>query len=240
MAKFILLDTETTGTDENDHICQLAFIVLEGKKSEVYNSFCKPSLPISFGAMAIHNITNEMVETAPEYQHCEAAIALEALNTPENTLIIQNAPFDLGMLKKEGFEWRGKVIDTLRVIHHLEPDLESHGLQYLRYAKDFYKEEDQICKSMNLELKAHDALSDVVVLRQLMSYLITKVDRNIDTMVTLTQKPILYKSMRFGKHKNKPLEEVAKTDPGYLTWALKNMNTLDEDMRYSLNFYLGN
>jgi DNA polymerase III epsilon subunit-like protein len=240
MAKFILLDTETTGTDPEDRICQLAFIALEGKESTVYNDYCKAPLDIKYGAMAIHHITNEMIADAPLYWDCEAAIALDSYNEEENILIIQNAPFDLGMLKKEGFEWNGKVIDTLRVIKHLEPDLDSHALQYLRYAKDFYLEEGAICKAMDLILQPHDALSDVVVLKQLMSYLVKKVDRNIDELVQLTKKPILYKKMRFGKHKDEPLEEVAKTDPGYLNRALKNMDNLDDDLRYSLNFYLGN
>jgi len=36
MAKYILLDTETTGNSEEDRVIHLGFVVL-GKKQEVYN-----------------------------------------------------------------------------------------------------------------------------------------------------------------------------------------------------------
>jgi len=141
MAKYILLDTETTGVEEKDRICQLAFLVLDKSDIKSYDSLCKPPLPINYWAMSVHNITNEDVEDKPSFENCESALKLDELNSEENILIIQNAPFDLGMLKKEGFEWRGKLIDTLRCIKHLEPEHESHSLQYLRYALGFYKDE---------------------------------------------------------------------------------------------------
>jgi DNA polymerase-3 subunit epsilon/exodeoxyribonuclease X len=39
MAKYIILDTETTGTGENDKIIQLGYMVLgkPGERVEVYN-----------------------------------------------------------------------------------------------------------------------------------------------------------------------------------------------------------
>lgn len=237
MAKFILLDTETTGTEEKDRICQLAFVVLDKNETESYDSLCKPPLPIGYFAMSVHNITNEDVEGKPPFKECESAIKLNELNSEENILVIQNAPFDLGMLKKEGFEWKGKLIDTLRCIKHLEPEHESHSLQYLRYALGFYKEEKELAQKFGIEIKAHDALGDVIVLNILMKYLVSKVDRDINRLVELTQEPILYETMTFGKYKKKRFEEIAKTDRQYLEWAMKSMD-LDSDMRYTINHYL--
>jgi DNA polymerase-3 subunit epsilon/exodeoxyribonuclease X len=57
-------------------------------------------------------------------------------------------------------------------------------------------------------------------------------------MVELTNTPILVKTFRFGKHKGKTLQEVALEDAGYLRWMLKSMENLDDDMRYSINYYL--
>jgi len=233
VATFILLDTETTGTQEEDRICQLAFLAMTGKEVKPYDDYCKPPLAIKFGAMAVHNITPEMVEDKPPYHETEAAKALEALNTPENIMVIQNAPFDLGMLEKEGFTWNGKLIDTLRCAKHLLPEMESHGLQYLRYALEFYKTEKAEADKLGVEIRAHDALGDVLVLKMLMSHIVNLADRNIEKLVTLTKTPILVRHFRFGKYKNEPLEALAKKDRGYLEWALANMD-LDEDMRYSI------
>jgi DNA polymerase III epsilon subunit-like protein len=240
MAQFILLDTETTGIEEKDRICQLAFLVLDKKKTEAFDSFCKPPVPISLKAMSIHHITNETIEHAPPYAECESAKKLEGYNTEENILVIQNAPFDLGMLQKEGFIWKGRLIDTLRCIKHLEPHHESHALQYLRYALGFYKEEEALAQELGITIKAHDALGDVVVLHQLMKYLVAKVDRDIARLVELTATPILYETITFGakyKRGEDRYEDIIKKDRQYLEWALANL-ALDADVKYSIAHYL--
>lgn len=61
----------------------------------------------------------------------------------------------------------------------------------------------------------------------------------VEKMVDLTNTPIIIKSFKFGKYKGKTLEEVARSDAGYLRWMLSSMENLDEDMRYSLNAVLG-
>lgn len=242
MARFILLDTETTGVEEKDRICQLAFLVADKSGVTAYDSLCKPPLPVEFKAMSIHHITNEMLEDKPAFEHCEAAHKLRELNTPDNIMVIQNAPFDLGMLEKEGVIWQGELIDTLRCIKHLEPHHESHALQYLRYALGFYKEEKALADQLGVEIKPHDALSDVIVLHLLMKYLVSKVDRDVNRLIELTRTPILYEFITFGaKYKRgiDRLEDIAATDPQYLEWALAKMETLDEDARYSIRHYLG-
>ncbi|MFZ2889531.1 MAG: hypothetical protein WA010_03540 [Sulfuricurvum sp.] len=40
--------------------------------------------------------------------------------------------------------------------------------------------------------------------------------------------------LKFGKYKGKTLTEIAEGDKGYLSWMLSNMESLDEDMRYSI------
>jgi len=57
----------------------------------------------------------------------------------------------------------------------------------------------------------------------------------IDKLAELTQTPVFYtRGMKFGKYKGKTLFEIAENDKGYLSWMLGNMETLDEDMRYSI------
>ena len=96
--KYIILDTETTGVGENDRVIQLGYIVLGAKDIEVHNEFYSSDVPISFGAMEVHGITQEMIENKPTCKDSVAYKRLEELNTNENYMIIHNAPFDLGML----------------------------------------------------------------------------------------------------------------------------------------------
>ncbi len=238
--KFVILDTETTGAEEKDRICQLAFIVAQPQlvgtvTEEVYEDFCKPPLPISYGAMAVHHITNEMVEKKPPCTETEAYERLEELNVEENIMVIQNAPFDLGMLEKEGFSLKMELIDTLRCLRHLYPELESHGLQYVRYAFGLYRSEKDEAKSLGLKIRAHDALGDVLVLKLLLDLLLA--EHSAKELVELTRKPITYKLFTFGKYKGEEIVEVARKDPGYIEWMLNKKEGeegLDEDWRQTL------
>ncbi len=243
--KYVILDTETTGTGEEDRVVQLGYLVLGTKEIEVHNEFNSAPIPISFGAMEVHGITEEMIAGKPACVETSAYKRLEELNSSENYMIIHNAPFDLKMLAKEGFENQMQVIDTLRVAKHVLPDEEAHRLQYFRYKMELYKEEAKEADALGIVVKAHDAIGDVLVLKLLLSRLKTIVreqfpDANpVEKMVELTKTPILVKTFRFGKHKGKELAEVAREDAGYLRWMLSNMDNLDDDMRYSINTVLG-
>ena len=239
--KYIILDTETTGTGEDDRIIQLGYIVLGSKDIEVYNEFCSSQTPISFGAMEVHGITPEMIENKPTCQETSAYKKLQELNSEENYMIIHNAPFDLEMLKKEGFEVKMKVIDTLRVAKHIFEDEEAHRLQYFRYKMELYKEEEKEAKNLNIAVKAHDAIGDVLILKLFLTKLKEALTLKfphanpVEKMVELTNTPIIIKTFKFGKHKGKMLKDVAQEDAGYLRWMLNSMDNLDEDMRYSIN-----
>jgi DNA polymerase-3 subunit epsilon/exodeoxyribonuclease X len=244
MAKYIILDTETTGTNEEDRVIQLGYMVLGAKEIEVHNEFCSSDIPIKFGAMEVHGITPDMIEGKPPCTQTQAYKRLLELNTIENYLIIHNAPFDIKMLEKEGFKTEMKVIDTLRVAKHVMPDEEAHRLQYFRYKMELYKDEQKEADTLGIEVKAHDAIGDVLVLKLFLSKLKTIVQEKfpnenpVEKMVDLTNTPILVTAFRFGKHKGKTLAEVAQEDAGYLRWMLKSMDNLDEDLRYSINYYL--
>ncbi len=232
--KFIVLDTETTGKDPKDRIVQLAFIVKEaGSAPKIYNDYCKPELPVSFEAMSVNHITNEMLQDKPPCIKTQAFSALADLNAPENVLVIHNAPFDLAMLQKEGFENKMRLVDTYRCARHIFSEQNSHALQYLRYSLGLYKEETQ-------NAKAHDALGDIFVLDLLVSRMVKALPaqtNKIDELIRLSQEPVRIRALNFGKHKGKELSELAKTDRDYLLWLLKSKD-LDADLKHSLELVL--
>lgn len=246
MAKqYIILDTETTGVSEEDRVIQLGYMVLGAKEVEVQNEFFSSNIPIKFGAMEVHGITQEMLEGKSPITSSASYARLNELNTPDNYMIIHNAPFDLGMLEKEGFNTKMKVIDTLRVAKHIYKDEEAHRLQYFRYKMGLYKLEQEEASKLGIVVKAHDAIGDVLVLKLFLSELrkaVSKIfpdDNPVDKMVDLTNTPILIEKFRFGKHKGKAVREVAVEDAGYLRWMLSSMENLDDDMKYTLNNALG-
>ncbi len=246
MAKYIILDTETTGASENDRIIQLGYMVLGNGDIEVQNDFCSSEVPISFGAMEVHHITPDMIENKPACTETTAYKRLLELNSEENYVIIHNAPFDIGMLEKEGFSLKMKLIDTLRCAKHMYEDEEAHRLQYFRYKMGLYKQEEAEAKNLGIEVKAHDAIGDVLTLKLFLSELRKSVQERfvgenpVEKMVALTKEPILIKTFRFGKYKGKNLADVALEDAGYLRWMLKSMDPLDPDLRYSIEKVLSN
>lgn len=245
MARYIILDTETTGTGELDRVIQLGYMVLGQKEPEIHNEFFSTQVPISFGAMEVHGITPSMLTGKTPCSQSASYKRLLELNTNDNYLIIHNAPFDIGMLEKEGFKTQMKVIDTLRVAKHIFPDEEAHRLQYFRYKMGLYMDEQKEADALGIIIKAHDAIGDVLVLKLFLSKLKEAVltqfpkDNPVEKMVDLTLTPILIKSFNFGKYKGKTLQEVARSDAAYLRWMLSSMENLDDDMRYSINIALG-
>lgn len=61
----LFLDTETTGTDSDDEICDIAFVDMAGKV--IFESLVKPTKRIPDVVIAIHHINNEMVAGAPTF-----------------------------------------------------------------------------------------------------------------------------------------------------------------------------
>ena len=244
MAKYLLFDTETTGNKEEDRIIQVgAMIVHDRDNIEVYDELCLAPVPITIEAMEVHNITPNLIEEKGLYDELDFALKILEHNKKENYLIAHNISFDLGMLKKEGFENQYTLIDTLRCAKHLLPNSPYHRLQYLRYSLELYKTEKQEAEKLNITIKAHDAIGDVLVMKLLLSKLVQLVKEAYPAinpmakLAELTNTPVMMKTFRFGKHKDKEIAQVVSTDLNYIKWMRNNME-LDEDMRYTLDYYL--
>ena len=244
MAIYILFDTETTGNQEKDRIIQIGGMIVRGKAEiEVYDELCSTDEPISIEAMEVHNIVPDVIAGKPPFIQTNFYKKINEYNQPENYLIAHNISFDLGMLKKEGFKNHYTLIDTVRCARHLFPDLPYHRLQYLRYALELYEEEDNEAKKLGITIKAHDAIGDVMVMKLLLSRLVQEVrkefpdDDIMKKLAELTQTPVLMKTFKFGKYKGSEIEEIANEDIGYLKWMRKTLD-LDEDMTYTLDYYL--
>ena len=136
LGPFTVFDVETTGMSPvNDRIVQLAAIRIDkdGTMSR-YNSFINPCRIIPPKVVAVHHITDEMVASAPLF----TKVGYEFMEFARgSTLVAHNARFDLGFLQESlnrtGLPlWKGKTLDTLRLVKTTHPGLPSYKLQYLR------------------------------------------------------------------------------------------------------------
>ena len=245
MAYYVLFDTETTGNQEEDRVIQFGAMIVDQKgKVEAFDELCSSDVEIKIEAMEVHNITPDLLIGKPKAVETNFYQKLEELNTNENFLIAHNISFDIGMIKKEGFVNQYQLIDTLRCAKHLFPELPYHRLQYIRYALELFKVEEAEASKHNITIKAHDAIGDVLVMKLFLTKLVAKCrqiypDYNpIEKLAELTKTPVFIKTFKFGKHKGKDVEQVAKEDAGYLNWMRTNME-LDDDLKYTLDKVLG-
>jgi DNA polymerase III epsilon subunit-like protein len=233
--ELIFLDTETTGNDvAKDRLCQICYKTSAGTKVE----FFKPPVPVSVKSMSITHITNKMLADKKPFKGSETQIELQSL-LDDGILVAHNAVFDVAMLEAEGMKVSRKIC-TLRLARHLDPQnkIPEYGLQYLRYFLD-----------LEVEGNAHDAEGDVNVLYAVFNRLQAKLkealgdeSKVIEKMIEISEMPTLYNKFNFGKHKDKRIEEVVKTDRGYLEWLLKQKleaGDNDTDWIHTLRHFLG-
>ena len=224
---FIFLDTETTGTDEDDRLCQIAFKTEAGL---IVNELYNPGRPISIEAMSIHHITNEMVRNKPPFKNSMTWKKLtELFKDSDNIMVAHNAMFDVAMLQREDVHPQ-KTICTLKMARFLdrEGQIPQYNLQYLRY---YLK--------LNVDANPHDALGEILVLEALFNRIHSKAMNKfgvyaIDKMIEVTKNPVLLARIPYGKHKGMRFEEIPID---YLQWLSET--DLDEDMAYTVKYFLG-
>lgn len=221
----VFLDTETTGNNPDDRLCQLCYLHRAGAERIIHNENYRPAKPISIESMAIHHITNKMVADLPLFMDSPGYPTIKSfLETPNTVIIAHNAPFDRGMLAQEAV-YPDKWIDTLKLIRFLDPtmELKRHNLQYLRY---YFEVDDHLTEPIH----AHDALGDVLVLEQLFIHILAELkkqephlsdDETIDRMIDISNQPAFIPKVTFGKYTGKTVWDIAKIDRGYLEWLLR-------------------
>lgn len=242
MSKLIFFDTETTGNTEESFLVQIAYKVGDESFSQLY----KPEVKIPPEASAVHHITNKMVENKPTFKESTNQPIIKKLFEAEDSIVVaHNAPFDLMIIEKEDIK-PNKFICTLRVARELDTEgkIERYNLQYLRYLLD-----------IEIEATAHDALGDVLVLEKLFERLKNKIKSQIPTevgkelseedaiakMIEISSHPSMMRTINFGKHNGKKIEEVLATDRGYLEWLLAQKlesGQMEEDWIYTLKHHL--
>lgn len=154
----IVLDTETTGLDyTREKIIEFAAVRLEnGKIKAEFQTLINPKQHIRKSSMAIHGISEEMVQDAPTEEEILPAI-LDFIG--DYPIVAHNAIFDYSFLNEASLRVTGKElqnprIDTQQLFKEVFPDLESHGLEALtrKFNVEFTKHHRAMADTMGLAL----------------------------------------------------------------------------------------
>ncbi|MCQ2739519.1 MAG: 3'-5' exonuclease [bacterium] len=150
----IVLDTETTGLDyTRERIIEFAAVRLEnGKIVDEYQTLINPMQHIRKSSIAIHGITQDMVEDAPTEEKILPKI-LEFIG--DYPIVAHNVIFDYSFLNEAklrvlGEKFENPRIDSQAMFKEIAPELDSHGL-------------DTLTSRFNVELTNHHrAMADTM------------------------------------------------------------------------------
>tara|TARA_B100000959_G_scaffold15262_1_gene14994 strand:+ start:21388 stop:22062 length:675 start_codon:yes stop_codon:yes gene_type:complete len=163
MERLIVLDTETTGINpkEGHRIIEVGAVQIENREitNTEFHKYIQPNRTVG-DSVNIHGITDKFLINKPQFNQ----ISDDLLTFIEDaTLIIHNAPFDLGFLNnelklngiKKKIEDLCPVIDTLELSKEQRPGT-MHNL-------------DALCRRFGIDTSArtrHGALLDAQILAQ--------------------------------------------------------------------------
>jgi len=163
MERLIVLDTETTGIrpEEGHRIIEVGAVQILNREitTTEFHKYIQPNRPVG-DSVNIHGITDKFLINKPQFDK----ISDDLLSFIEGaTLIIHNAPFDLGFLDNE-LKINGinkKIEDTCQIIDTLELSKQQrpgtmHNL-------------DALCRRFGVDTSArtrHGALLDAQILAQ--------------------------------------------------------------------------
>lgn len=227
---FAVLDVETTGLDPNvDRVVEIACVFTAPHM--LGSTFCRlvnPGRPISPEASAVHHLVDEDVAEAVSLESVVVPLA-HYIGAESAVPVAHRAEFDSAFLP----EIKGPWLDTLRMARRYLPDLPHYGNQYLRYALKL---------PVAREVPAHRALGDCLTTAALLRHLLNGPARAdyerlaLPDFLELQAKPILLRTVGFGKYKGQPWENVPQS---YLRWLLANPQGEDRDQLYTARKYAG-
>ena len=127
--RYIVLDTETTGLDpDNGHkIIEIGCIEILNRNitNNTFHKYINPNREIDIEASKIHGLTNSVLKDKPLFEEIYLELREYISNSP---IIIHNAPFDVGFLKKEHSTISmnddfldNEIIDSLKLARKISP-----------------------------------------------------------------------------------------------------------------------
>lgn len=229
------MDTETTSLDFREaEVIELGFaLLMRTGKWEPIDYLYKPAHTVVTPEIsAVTHITQKMVENKPFFGKRIEGDFNAVIDTFGDglNLVAHNAFYDSKVLENYNLrKFDSPWLCTMRMAKKLYADddtVTQFNLPYLRYRFEL---------DIPSDMPHHRAGTDAYMAAMLFEHLITEmeeqeiIDKNLPYRPQVEEwlaAPITITKMPFGKHKGKPLAEVPLD---YWKWALKNLNSLDEE-----------
>lgn len=218
-----VVDVETTGLDPKEHaIVEAGFVpVYVGEEPRFSNAIWtlhNPGRPIPPEASAIHHIIDEDVEHSLPFND----EARQSLSEGADAMAAHNAAFDRSFIGIEDRPW----ICTMKVAKHLWPNAPGFGNQTLRYWLELPVARD---------LPVHRTLGDCFVTAELLLREVEELAKRgteptLEHLVELTERPVLLRTMPFGKHAGSRFAELPRD---YLAW-MSRQSFDDPDVNHTV------
>lgn len=218
---FVCLDLETTGLDaKKDRIIEIAAakFTLDDIVDQ-YETLIDPKMEIPAPSIAVHHITQEMVNGKPIIED-EIHKLLNFIG--DLPLVGHSISFDIDIIHAQATRLdiatnikKNPNFDTLRLAR-LYGQSPTNSLEMLR-------------QHFNIAAEgAHRAMSDVIVNIQVFKFL-SAAYKTLEEIHAILAKPIQMKHMPLGKHKGRLVKELPLQ---YLFWAAKQ--DFDQDLLFTL------
>lgn len=229
--RVVILDTETTGTDpDTDQIIELTCRQGVQPDAPFKTWRIKPDVEISAGAQQVHGISAEDLADSPRFAQCADEIA--ALLHDVEVIIGYNVDFDLRFITREfarlgrDAEFLGPaiIVDPMELWTKLEPrTLQS---AYRRFVGQPMPDAHTSCGDVDATCAVLAGITEVFELQsktwaELQEVCFPNKSRWIGSSDHVQWSDSGVAMLCFGKHKGRPLLEVAEQHSSYLEWVLK-------------------
>jgi len=220
----VVFDLETTGlTISVDRIVQIAYEKMLPNGRVIKDDFLiNPEMEISPEAIEVHGFTNEMVADKPTFKDRSKElwdIFNDCYYSGFNIL-----RFDLPLLRREflragmDFEFNdNQVIDSKIIYHYMEPRTLTSAYKY--YCNKKHNDMHNAVGDLNVSIE--------ILIKQLQKYgydFIEKIHTENDEKYSGHEKKFYWREGKayfdFSRFKDKPLADVAESNPGFLQWML--------------------
>lgn len=220
-----VLDLESTGTDPcRDRVVEVAVLrCCPGGKRRILCLRVNPSVPIPPAATVVHGITDAEVRDSPTFERIANRLVsfLDGCDLAGFGLARFDVPLLIAEFARVGMTFAltdRRVIDAMQIYHAMQPrDLNAAHERYVGSAL----------------IGAHRAGADVRATARVLDAMLaihTELPRTVGGLYRTFAGPDLAGRFRvegdevvfaFGKHRGKPVADVAVEDAGYLRWMIE-------------------
>lgn len=244
--KLSYIDLETTSVDtETTKVIQLWLKKgFDWKSEKEYNTyFSNDWQKITLGCRSITWIEETDLVWKAKFEDSEELKYLKETNFDSVYIAHNGSKFDFPILKRYWVEFKYRI-DTLTVSQIILDEYFQELEESFKLGHIYFFFKDKWIITYSKKLSPHDAWDDITILELVFEGLMkiykeknpTKTDQQILwDFVNMTHSKRILPRMTFWKHKGIAFHEV---DKSYLNWMINNMSDLDEDLKYTIEYYL--